>query len=138
VRLSGALAASMATGALAVTAAVLLAVRGGPHGTTVLAVALTAVAVGVLPMGSSLALWASMPGGLGLGAGAGALIAAQVHAFGAGTGAIVGLVAATLAIGVKAALAKVPEGVPIWGVAATLPIVVVAPAVFIVARIMVG
>jgi hypothetical protein len=145
VRLTGALAASMATGALAVTAAVLLAVRGGPHGTTVFAVALTAVAVGVLPIaigvlptGSALPLWASMPGGLGLGAGVGALIAAQVAAFGAGTGAIVGLVAATLAIGVKAALSKVPEGVPIWGVAATLPIVVVAPAVFIVARIMVG
>lgn len=130
--------ASVATGALTVCAAVLLAVRGGPHGTTVVAVAVTAVAVGVLPMQRGLPFWISIPVGLGLGAGAGLLVSSHVGVFGTGTGAVVAVVAVTLAVVVKAALVTVPEGIPIWPVVATLPIVVVAPAVLVVARIMVG
>jgi hypothetical protein len=136
--LTNALAASIAAGALAVAAAVLLAVRGGPHGATVVAVAITAVAVGVLPTQRGVPLWISMPAGLLLGAGAGLLISHRVGVFGAGAGAALGLVSVAVAVGARAALSKVPEGVAPWPVAAALPIVVVPPAVFVVARIMVG
>jgi hypothetical protein len=137
-RLTNALSASIATGALAVAVAVLLAVRGGPHGTTLVAVALTGVAVGVLPVQRQIPLWASIPGGLVLGAGAGLLVSEHTGAFGLGTAAVVALVAVALAVGARAALAKVPTGLVTWSVAATLPLVVVPPAVLVVARIMVG
>jgi hypothetical protein len=137
-RLTNALAASIATGALAIAVAVLLAVRGGPHGTTLVAVALTGVAVGVLPVQRQIPLWASIPGGLVIGAGAGLLVSRQTGAFGIGTAAVVALVAVALAVGARAALAKMPAGLVSWPVAATLPIVVVPPAVLVVARIMVG
>ena len=137
-RLTNALAASIATGALAIAVAVLLAVRGGPHGTTLVAVALTGVAVGVLPVQRQVPMWASVPGGLAVGAGAGLLVSRQTGAFGIGTAAVVAFVAVALAVGARAALAKVPAGVVSWPVAATLPIVVVPPAVLVVARIMVG
>lgn len=137
-RLTNALAASIATGALGIAAAVLLAVRGGPHGTTLVAVAVTGVAVGVLPFQRRVPLWAAIPGGLALGVGAGVLVSGNADVFGLGTGAVVALVAVVLAVGARAALARVPEGVVGWPVAATLPIVVVPPAVLVVARIMVG
>jgi hypothetical protein len=137
-RLTNALAASVAAGALAIAVSVLIAVRGGPHGTTLVAVALTAVAVGVLPVQSQVPLWVSIPAGLLLGAGAGLLVSHETGAFGLGTGAIVALVSVALAVGARAALAKVPAGVVGWPVAATLPLVVVPPAVLVVARIMVG
>jgi hypothetical protein len=137
-RLTNALAASIATGALGIAAAVLLAVRGGPHGTTLVAVAVTGVAVGVLPIQRGVPLWAAVPGGIALGVGAGVLVSRAADAFGLGTGAVVALVAVVLAVGARAALARVPEGVVAWPVAATLPIVVVPPAVLVVARIMVG
>jgi hypothetical protein len=137
-RLTNALAASIATGALGIAAAVLLAVRGGPHGTTLVAVAVTGVAVGVLPFQRRVSLWAAVPSGLALGVGAGVLVSGHADVFGLGTGAVVALVAVVLAVGARAALARVPEGVVGWPVAATLPIVVVPPAVLVVARIMVG
>lgn len=137
-RLTSAIAASVAAGALATSVSVLLAVRGGPDGTTLVAVALTAVAVGVLPVHPKVPLWASIPVGIALGAGAGLLVSHEAAAFGLGTGAVVALVAVVLAVGARAALAKVPPGVVAWPVAATLPLVVVPPAVLVVARIMVG
>jgi hypothetical protein len=137
-RLTNALAASVAAGALAVAVAVLLAVRGGPHGTTVVAVALTSVAVGVLPVQRQVPVWASLPGGLAMGAGAGLLVSHQTDAFGLGAAAVIALVAVALAVGARAALAKMPPGLVAWAVVATLPLVVVPPAVLVVARIMVG
>ena len=137
-RLTNALAASIATGALGIAAAVLLAVRGGPHGTTLVAVAVTGVAVGVLPFQRAVPLWVAVPGGLALGIGAGMLVSGHAGVFGLGTGAVVALVAVVLAVGARVALARVPEGVVAWPVVATLPIVVVPPAVLVVARIMVG
>jgi len=137
-RLTNALAASIATGALGIAAAVLLAVRGGPHGTTLVAIAVSGVAVGVLPLQRRVPLWVAVPGGLALGVGAGMLVSGHAGVFGLGTGAVVALVAVALAVGARAALARVPEGVVAWPVAATLPIVVVPPAVLVVARIMVG
>jgi hypothetical protein len=137
-RLTNAIAASVAAGALAVAVSVLIAVRGGPDGTTLVTVALTAVAVGVLPVQPQVPLWASIPLGVAVGAGAGLLVSHEEGAFGMGTGAVVALVAAALAVGARAALAKVPPGVVGWPVAATLPLVVVPPAVLVVARIMVG
>jgi sulfur-carrier protein len=137
-RLTNAISASVASGALAIAVSVLIAVRGGPHGTTLVAVALTAVAVGVLPVQSQVPLWASIPAGLALGAGAGLLVSHETGAFGLGTGAVVALVSVALAVGARAALAKVPVGIVAWPVAATLPLVVVPPAVLVVARIMVG
>jgi hypothetical protein len=137
-RLTNALAASVATGALAVALAVLLAVRGGPHGSTVVAVALTSVAVGVLPVQRQVPLWASLPGGLAVGAGAGLLVSRQTDAFGLGAAAVIALVAVALAVGARAALAKMSPGLVAWSVVATLPLVVVPPAVLVVARIMVG
>jgi len=137
-RLTDAMAASVAAGALAIAVSVLLAVRGGPHGTTVVAVALAGVAVGVLPVQPQVPLWASIPAGLALGAGAGLLVSHETGAFGIGTGAVVALVAVVLAVGARAALAKVPPAVVAWPVTATLPLVVVPPAVLVVARIMVG
>ena len=137
-RLTNAIAASVAAGALAIAVSVLIAVRGGPHGTTLVAVALTAVAVGVLPVQPQVPLWASIPAGLALGAGAGLLVSHETGAFGNGAGAVVALVAVAVAVGARAALAKVPPGVVVWPVAATLPLVVVPPAVLVVARIMVG
>jgi molybdopterin synthase sulfur carrier subunit len=137
-RLTNALAASVASGALAIAMSVLLAVRGGPHGTTLVAVALTAVAVGVLPVQPQLTLWLGIPAGLVMGAGAGLLASHQAGAFGLGTGAVVALVSVALAVGARASLAKVPPGVVAWPVAAALPLVVVPPAVLVVARIMVG
>jgi hypothetical protein len=137
-RLTNAISASVASGALAIAVSVLIAVRGGPHGTTLVAVALTAVAVGVLPVQPHVPLWASIPAGLALGAGAGLLVSHATGAFGLGTGAVVALVSVALAVGARAALAKVPAGVVAWPVAATLPLVVVPPAVLVVARIMVG
>jgi hypothetical protein len=97
-RLTNALAASVATGALAVAVAVLMAVRGGPHGSTVIAVALTSVAVGVLPVQRQVPLWASLPGGLAVGAGAGLLVSRQTDAFGLGAAAVIALVAVALAV----------------------------------------
>jgi hypothetical protein len=137
-RLTSAISASVASGALAIAASVLIAVRGGPHGTTLVAVALTAVAVGVLPVQPQVPLWASIPAGLALGAGAGLLVSHETGAFGIGTGAVVALVAVALAVGARAALAKVSPRVVAWPVAATLPLVVVPPALLVVARIMVG
>jgi len=137
-RLTNALSASVSAGALAVAVSVLLAVRGGPSGPTLIEVALTAVAVGVLPVQRQVPLWASIPGGLALGTGAGLLVSHEADAFGLGTGAVVAIVAAVLAVGARAALAKVPSGVVGLPVAATLPLVVVPPAVLVVARIMVG
>jgi len=137
-RVTNALAASVASGALAIAVSVLIAVRGGPHGTALVAVALTAVAVGVLPVQPQVPLWASIPAGLALGAGAGLLVSHETGAFGISTGAVVALVAVALAVGARAALAKVPPGIVAWPVAATLPLVVVPPAVLVVARIMVG
>ena len=137
-RLTNALAASVASGALAIAMSVLLAVRGGPHGTTLVAVALTAVAVGVLPVQAQVPLWASIPAGVAIGAGAGMLVSHEAGAFGVGTGAVVSLVSVVLAVGARAALSRVPPGVVSWPVAATLPLVVVPPAVLVVARIMVG
>jgi hypothetical protein len=137
-RLTNALSASVAAGALAIAVSVLLAVRGGPHGSMLVAVALTGVAVGVLPVQPQVPLWASIPVGLALGAGAGLLVSHETGAFGLGTGAVVALVAVALAVGARAALAKMPSGVVAWPVAATLPLVVVPPAVLVVARIMVG
>ena len=137
-RLTNAIAASVASGALAIAVSVLIAVRGGPHGTTLVAVALTGVAVGVLPVQPQVPLWVSIPAGLALGAGAGLLVSHAAGAFGMGTGAVVALVAVAVAVGARAALAKVPQGVVAWPVAATLPLVVVPPAVLVVARIMVG
>jgi hypothetical protein len=137
-RLTNALAASVATGALAVAVSVLLAVRGGPHGTTVVAVALTSVAVGVLPVQRRIPLWASLPGGLAIGVGAGLLVGHQSDAFGLGAAAVIALVAVALAAGARAALAKMSPGLAAWAVVATLPLVVVPPAVLVVAGIMVG
>ncbi len=137
-RLTNALGASVASGALAIAMSVLLAVRGGPHGTTLVAVALTAVAVGVLPIQAQVPLWASIPAGVGAGAGAGLLVSHEAGAFGLGTGAVVALVSVALSVGARAALSKVPPGVVAWPVAASLPLVVVPPAVLVVARIMVG
>jgi hypothetical protein len=137
-RLTNAIAASVAAGALAIAVSVLLAVRGGPDGTTVVAVALTAVAVGVLPVQPQVPLWASIPAGLALGAGAGLLVSHAEDAFGMGTGAVVALVAVVLAVGARAALAKVPPEMVAWPVTATLPLVLAPPAVLVVARIMVG
>ena len=137
-RLTNAIAASVASGALAIAVSVLIAVRGGPHGTTLVAVALTAVAVGVLPVQPQVPLWASIPAGLVLGAGAGLLVSHASGAVGNGAGAVVALVAVALAVGARAALARVPHGIVAWPVATTLPLVVVPPAVLVVARIMVG
>jgi hypothetical protein len=137
-RLTTALAASIAAGALAVAVSVLLAVRGEPHGTTLVAVAATAIAVGVLPIQRRVPMAASIPVGVLLGTGAGLLVSRQVGVFGTGTGAAVALVAVGLAVGARAAIASAPEGVVGWPVPATLPLVVVPPAVLVVARIMVG
>jgi hypothetical protein len=122
-RLTNALGASVASGALAIAMSVLLAVRGGPHGTTLVA---------------QVPLWASIPAGVGVGAGAGLLVSHEAGAFGLGTGAVVALVSVALSVGARAALSKVPPGVVAWPVAASLPLVVVPPAVLVVARIMVG
>jgi hypothetical protein len=59
-RLTAALAATVATGALAICGAVLLGVRGGRGGSDVVAVALVAVGAGVLPVQRQLPLWASL------------------------------------------------------------------------------
>ena len=137
-RLTDTLAASIASGALAVAAAVLIAVRNGPDGTTMVAVALVAVAVGVLPLQGTLAWWVSIPAGLALGFGAGVLAGHAAGGLSGGVIAAVAAVAATLAVAARAAMGKSPADVVLWPVVATLPLVVVPTAVFVVARIMVG
>ncbi len=137
-RLTETLAASVASGSLAVAAAVLIAVRNGPDGTTMVAVAMVAVAVGVLPLSGVLAWWLSIPAGLALGFGAGLLAGHAAGGLSGGVIAAVAAVAATLAVAARAALGKSPAEVMWWPVVATLPIAVVPTAVFVVARIMVG
>ncbi|HEY8729825.1 MAG TPA: hypothetical protein VIL94_09595, partial [Acidothermaceae bacterium] len=137
-RLTDTLAASIASGALAVAAAVLIAVRNGPDGTTMVAVALVAVAVGVLPLQGTLAWWVSIPVGLVLGFGASLLAGHTAGGLSGGVIAAVAAVAATQAVAARAAMGKSPADVVLWPVVATLPLVVVPTAVFVVARIMVG
>ncbi|MDQ1486639.1 MAG: hypothetical protein QOJ62_2332 [Actinomycetota bacterium] len=139
-RLTSALTATVASGAVAVTVSVLLAVRAGPHGSTIVATALVAVAVGVLPIQARVPLWASVPLGLAVGLGAGLLVGQRVAAVGVGAGAAIAAAAVVLGVAARAVAraAAAPDDLTSLAITATLPVAVVAPAVLVVARIMVG
>ena len=139
-RLVDALTVTTATGALAIAGAVLLGVRGGRGGVDVVAVALAAAGVGVLAVQRKVPMWASLPVGIGAGIGVGVLVARQASLVGVGSGMAIAAVATVVALAARVTTATF-EGVSagaIRSVAATLPILVVAPAVLVVARIMVG
>jgi hypothetical protein len=146
-RLTDALAVTIATGALAVAGAVLLGVRGGRAGADVVAVALVAGGLAVLPVQRWLPLWLSAPLGLAIGVGVGVAIASQSADVGAGSGSAVAVTAAVLALvarvavgfsGVSASWPGLQTPRRAWPVATTLPIALLAPAVLVVARITVG
>lgn len=135
-RLTDALAATVAAGALAIAAAVLLGVRGGRAGVDVVAVALAAGGVAVLPVQARVPSWLSLPLGLLIGVGVGAAIASQSSDVGAGTGVALAATAAVLALAGR--IAVTPAGWRSPPVAVTLPVALLAPAVLVVARVMVG
>lgn len=138
-KLVAALAATVATGALGVAGAVLLAVRGGRAGSDVVAVALAAVAAGVLPVQKQLPLWASLPIGLAVGTGVGVLLTQNIPLVGVGAGSAIAAVAVAAALAARAATGELAAaGHARLPVAVTLPVLVTAPAVLVVARIMVG
>ena len=160
-RLTQVLTATIATGALAIAGAVLLGVRGGRGGTGVVLVALVAAGAGVLAVQPKVPAWASLPAGLGVGIGVGVLVARHASLVGAGSGAAIAAVAAAVALAARVTAAGFPAVTPpavtlpaatlpdaapsaatsvvaVRSVIATLPILVVAPAVLVVARIMVG
>lgn len=157
-RLTEALTATVASGALAVAGAILLGVRGGRSGVDVVAIALVAAGVGVLIVQRAVPLWASLPVGLCAGTGVGVLVARHASTVGSGSAAAIGAVSAAVALATRAAtlaFTPVTDSDPspdarsgtqvraggqlaVRSVASTLPIVVVAPAVLVVARVMVG
>jgi hypothetical protein len=137
-RLTDALAATVATGALAIAGASLLGVRGGRGGVDVVAVALVAAGVAVLPVQRRLPLWVSLPVGAAAGIGFGVLAGQQSTVVGAGAAAAVAAVAVAVALAARAAALVAAGGRSTWPVASTLPLLVVAPGVLVVARIMVG
>ncbi len=153
-RLTDALAATIATGALAIAGAVLLGVRGGRAGADVVAVALVAGGLAVLPVQRRLPLWLSGPLGLAVGVGVGVAVAGEIADVGAGSGSAVAATAAVLALVARIAVGAIgaagasgvagasSSGIGTlrrgWPVATTLPIALLAPAVLVVARITVG
>jgi hypothetical protein len=142
-RLTDALTATVATGALAIAGAVLLGARGGPAGADVVAVALVAGGLAVLPVQPRLPLWLSAPLGLLIGIGVGVAVAQQNADVGTGAGLALASTAAVLALAGRVAVATSTAGdgsapARIWPVASTLPIALLAPAVLVVARAVVG
>ncbi len=150
-RLTDALAATIATGALAIAGAVLLGARGGQAGADVVAVALVAGGLAVVPVQPRLPLWLTVPLGLLIGVGVGAAVAQQNADVGTGAGLALAATAAVLALVGRVAVGVSPSGndsgmdsgmgssmARIWPVATTLPIALLAPAVLVVARVMVG
>jgi molybdopterin synthase sulfur carrier subunit len=149
-RLTDALAATIGAGALCVTMASLLGVRGGADGGGVVLIALAAVGsslvvlalllwLPVLPAVSRTALLtATLLIALGVGVGAGAGVAGGVSGVSGGAGAVIAAVATVLALTAAWLVVLAGDAVPLRPIVATLPIAVVGPAVLIVARIMVG
>ena len=141
-RLTDALAATVATGALAIAGAVLLGARGGRAGADVVAVALVAGGLAVLPVQRRLPLWLAAPLGLLIGVGVGVAVAQQNADVGTGAGAALAVTAAVLALaGRVAGASSAGDGSAVarmWPVATTLPVALLAPAVLVVARITVG
>lgn len=142
-RLTDALAATVATGALAIAGAVLLGARGGQAGADVVAVALVAGGVAVVPVQPRLPLWLTVPLGLLIGVGVGVAVAQQNADVGTGPGVALAVTAAALALVGRVAVGVSPSGndsavTRTWPVATTLPIALLAPAVLVVARVTVG
>jgi hypothetical protein len=141
-RLTDALVATVAAGALSIAGASLLGVRGGRGGVDVVAVALVSAGVAVLPVQRRLPLWLSLPVGAIAGIGAGVLVGQHSSVFDAGAAAAIAVVSVAVALAARAVtLAQAGEPGPRWSlapVASALPLVVVAPGVLVVARIMVG
>lgn len=142
-RLTDALAATVATGALAIAGAVLLGARGGQDGADVVAVALVAGGLAVVPVQPWLPLRLGAPLGLLIGVGVGIAVAQQNADVGAGAGAALAVTAAALALAGRVAVGVSASGndsgvARIWPVATTLPIALLAPAVLVVARVTVG
>jgi hypothetical protein len=142
-RLTDALAATVATGALAIAAAVMIGARGGPAGADVVAVALVAGGLAVIPVQSRLPLWLAAPLGLLIGVAVGVAVAQQNADVGTGAGLGLAATAAVLALAGRIAVGFSAAGddsavTRSWPVATTLPVVLLAPAVLVVARVMVG
>jgi hypothetical protein len=149
-RLTDALAATIGTGALCVTMASLLGVRGGADGDRVVLVALAAVGVSLVvlavlllapvwPHLSRAVSWSTaLAVALGAGIAIAVVVAASTHGIGAGSGLVIGAVASVLALSAAALVALSGEAASLRPIVATLPFAVVGPAVLIAARIMVG
>ncbi len=161
-RLTDALAATLAAGGLCLTMASLLGVRGAVHGGGVVALALIAVGVGLLPIGARLPLPVSLPLGLALGMAAGGFVGHAIRGIGGGAGLVLASVADVLALAAATLVTMSKAGVPdaaeavsqpspddehdggsavkagLRSLAATVPVAVVGPAVLVIARIMVS
>lgn len=139
-RLAEALGITVSSGALSLAGAVLLGVRGGRGGVDVLAIAVAAAGAGVLVVQSKVSLWVSLPIGLAVGTGIGVLVSRPATLVGAGAAATIAVVAAAVALATRGAAAGFTSaaGVRATAVVSTVPILAVAPAVLVVARVMVG
>lgn len=142
-QLVGALSVTVATAALAIAGAVFLDVRAGRGGIDVVAVALIAAGVGLLPVQPRVPSWIALPVGTAAGVGVGIAVAAQSTVIGLGAGCAVAAVSVVVALLARVGIADPADGaaarwVRIEPVTATLPVLVVAPAVLVVASIMVG
>ncbi len=134
------LTAAVAAGAVAVIGAGWLGERAGRGGAQVIAVALVAAGVAVLGVQPRVPDWVGLPLGLAAGIGAGLLVATARAAptFSTSTAAAIAAVAATIAVAARS-VARMPAGSPRTTHAATaaLPLLVVAPAVLVVARVLI-
>lgn len=142
-RLTDALAATVATGALVVAGAVLVAVRSGRGGIDVLAVALVAAAVTLVPAQSWVPAVIAVPVGGLLGITAGVAAALPSTVVGHGPAAALAAVAAVAALAARRSSsgpAADHVGQRIGGAVATsaAPLLLIAPGVLVVARIMIG
>ena len=143
-QLVGALSATIATAALAIAGAVFLDVRAGRGGIDVVAIALVAVGVGLLPVQHRVPLWIALPVGTAAGIGVGIAVAARSTAVGLGSGCAVAAVSVAVALLARVGIGEVADAataarrVRVEPVTSTLPVLVVAPAVLVVASIMVG
>jgi hypothetical protein len=139
-RLTEALGVTVASGALSLAGAVLLGVRGGRGGVDVVAIAVAAAGVGVLAVQSKLPLGVSLPLGLVVGTGVGVLVGRHATLVGAGAAATIAVVAAAVALASRGAAVgfTTAAGVRATAVVSAVPLLVIAPAVLVVARVMVG
>lgn len=134
-----ALSATVASGVLAIAGAVFLSVRAGRGGVDVVAIALAAAGVALLPVQPRVPWWAALPVGTAAGIGVGVAVAGQSSVVTVGAGCAVAAVAAVLALLTRASARDARASwIRVEPVSSTLPVLVVAPAILVVASIMVG